>query len=590
MECSSSVQDGRPGSQYREGGYLEAHRPGMTVLLSVRENEVRELCGHVALLDLTSMPTDQTPSLNFNRGALEAWSAASYAVLPLLPAIPRDSSLSGALSSPRFACWLNPKRHANPDGTLDGSSYGLAFALAIASLWLDVPVPVDLAASACILPNGVLGLVEGLNEKLLSLFSDAPQVKRVLVAEGQRNIKAPPGVEIVECRSLRDAIHEAFPDIDERVRERLRSAQDRESLLRRIANDAVSPRPALASCVGRKQFMEWAAEIAEEAGQERLHEFFRFATAVQARHDGNCDERAAWDFESRDLGWIGEFRQVTTRFRTVAHLFQHHVDFGVPSAETLWGLNEVYEEIPDLQSDPSCGDALDLSACFPVHWEVLGAMARARHIEGRDDRLLCAYRWALALAKRWIEEGRADASGASFPLAHAAHLAGVCQRLGLVADAGAQPVGELHALATRYTELAQSPWILLALARGYAAAEEGDELRRVLATFDKFHSASSLEPHRLLRTRLQLIARGEMSKEEQDLFETLRSEVASEHAPCTRLHQRALLGLQLAVSEDDDRAVAYWLERCEETSYAFRSIRAARPGASSQELLHLSFY
>lgn len=68
---------------------------------------------------------------------------------------------------------------------VDGTSFGLAFALSIASRLLDEPLPDDLVGLARCDPQGKLGSVDGLDAKLKAIRLDAPRIRRVVLSKEQ---------------------------------------------------------------------------------------------------------------------------------------------------------------------------------------------------------------------------------------------------------------------------------------------------------------------------------------------------------------------------------------------------------------------
>lgn len=91
---------------------------------------------------------------------------------------------------------------------IDGSSVGLAAALAFVSLWLDTSIPEDLACTAAIRLGGKLGPVGYVREKAEALARLAQRPVRLLLAQ-EPDEGLPEHIQPLFCASVADALKEA---------------------------------------------------------------------------------------------------------------------------------------------------------------------------------------------------------------------------------------------------------------------------------------------------------------------------------------------------------------------------------------------
>lgn len=100
---------------------------------------------------------------------------------------------------------------------VDGPSLGLASAVAALSCFLGCPPLPDVAGTAEVGPSGLLSSVTHVENKSSALHVQFPQVRRLVVAADQDVSALPPGLELVRCRSLAEALPQfglaARPDV-----------------------------------------------------------------------------------------------------------------------------------------------------------------------------------------------------------------------------------------------------------------------------------------------------------------------------------------------------------------------------------------
>ncbi len=154
-------------------------RPGVVPLLTWSEAGVAALWA----LDLHS-PSTELPSAGFRPEVDTVWRDALVAVSRSAPALwapLRRDELPRRVA--RLACTAAAGQCATPPTTLTDSSFGLAFALAILSDALQIPLRPDVAAIACCDAGGVLRPARE-PEKLALLARAAPTIRTVLAARG----------------------------------------------------------------------------------------------------------------------------------------------------------------------------------------------------------------------------------------------------------------------------------------------------------------------------------------------------------------------------------------------------------------------
>lgn len=173
----------------------------------------------------------------------------------------------------------------------DGSSFGLAMLLAVASAHLDEPIPADLLALATVDDAGRTGVVHHLDHKLALVRGAALGVRRVLVTAAQRDeaLRHAGALEVVAVDDAVEALGVTFAGLSARLRDRWSSPHEAAE-----AAEAAEAVLKLALIPPRDRTIRWQA-VAEAAQTltEALHhdpdaqERARFARAIAARHAGD---------------------------------------------------------------------------------------------------------------------------------------------------------------------------------------------------------------------------------------------------------------------------------------------------------------
>lgn len=94
-----------------------------------------------------------------------------------------------------------------------GGSLGAAVCAAVTSAALTVPIRPNVAASACVRPDGSLSGVAFLGDKLAALRLQQPAVDTVIVARGQQGVNVE-GIHLVQCTHVVDGLEQFGLDID----------------------------------------------------------------------------------------------------------------------------------------------------------------------------------------------------------------------------------------------------------------------------------------------------------------------------------------------------------------------------------------
>lgn len=280
------------------------------------------------------------------------------------------------------------------EAVLDGASFGLSMCLAVASKFLDIPLPTTLAATCEVDSAGRTAPVQdrGLEAKVEIVASEALGVTQLLLHPSQRDqaqriAQSVRGdLECVGIQTVGEAVRRAFPDLTERISSWWADATD----ARRSANELFR-----AVVAGDVVLLEWRAVA---AAAERLmsllgddpHSHLRagLARAVARRH---CGDAAPLDWP--DDAWLRAQRR-PLRQRLVAHVVQSAIDGA--SAHTAEFAARA------LTTVPAEGDE------HPEDLMVLGAVGRA--LAGLE-RYADAARHLTRAVRGWLELGRsADAS------------------------------------------------------------------------------------------------------------------------------------------------------------------------------------
>jgi hypothetical protein len=352
---------------------------------------------------------------------------------------------------------------------VDGSSFGLSFALAQASELLDWPLPKDLAASAKLLnENGMLGEIGGIFQKIGALTRSAPRVKRLLVAPGNA-IEASDAVnaagvtiEIIQVTSFSEALDLAFGPLDKHLRAAARDPMRRRDILDGLCELVWSERPGVSDW---RRIASTAKEILDAVGEATWsltgdeRQALEFAGAVAQRHAANRGSVALPD--PQHLAAMPEPR----RSQYVAHILQQVADTACCDAGRTLGIAEGM--VPLTPADR-----------HPGHLMLLGAQARLWAVRGN-------FGGAMDLAREttlaWLQ--RRLYAEAARPLCVWLRLAGALGRTESFEEAV-----DTAAMVRRRVRLDHPEYLQLAQAHGQCSfplrssqqSEQAAELSRVL--------------------------------------------------------------------------------------------------------------
>lgn len=191
-------------------------RPGQALLLAADDDGAG---ASVLLLDLANAShgvASGGAGVAFGAAARSAWQDGHRALAEGLPL--RWRSLDGLAAAPPPATRLARHRradHPHRDGAdlVDGPSFGLGFALAMASQALGIELHGDVCAMAAVDGQGRLLPVGGVGAKLAALAT-LPGVRRVLVAPEQAgpelDAQLPEGISIAAVATVVGAVEMAL--------------------------------------------------------------------------------------------------------------------------------------------------------------------------------------------------------------------------------------------------------------------------------------------------------------------------------------------------------------------------------------------
>lgn len=295
------------------------------------------------------------------------------------------------------------------DKYLEGDSYGVGIALALASLNMDEPVPEDLVASATVLEDGRLGRVEGLKEKMSIVWNWAPGVTRFVVAEPQREEAlalaqtCAPGLRIVAAGSLVEVLDLAYTGY------RVHGAPGWRAPARAIevaefVYDIALRSPAVLDWSAVERPAVILASILPTGSDE--HEGVKFAKSVARRHQGKPYEPLPW-LESKDPS--------SRHLQRLAHVIQSATDSANPV------LQEWVEKAKLQVNAPLSDEEL----------EVVGAIGRAQAVLGAYEDARRTLGQAL---DAWFERRCESHCHAGRPLCELLRVLGLMGEVGAVSD------------------------------------------------------------------------------------------------------------------------------------------------------------
>ena len=345
-------------------------RDGMLPIVAVSEDKT---VGH--LLALTLPGSSAEGMIEFAPECAAHWNAAAAALPRSLPVLWKSveqvrAQRPGAVFLDAMA--TQPGAWETPPVTLKGASFGLAFLLAMTSRVLGQPLPADVIGSATIDANGAVGPVEGLEAKIAVISERAPRVRRLLVAEAQREdaerlaCRLAPRLEVIAIRNAGGAVQAVFGDAFERyIVDHGRDLRER--------GDLVASFFGLAIKDGRSAVVDWTpVENGARSALAAWRDLGRgerwkldMAYAIAARHERNA--RVEWSLPGAD-----ELRELPppVRVAVVAHLFQSWADTGFPGRG----------EVEFLARETGC--YVEPEASFPPHLRMWGAYARGLAVTG----------------------------------------------------------------------------------------------------------------------------------------------------------------------------------------------------------------
>ncbi len=398
-----------------------------------------------------ALPTTRRPAqVAFGPESSDALGAAWRALSEGLPM--RWGRFAAPLPRPepaqRLLTWRRPDVPAiAPADTVDGPSFGLAFALGLASASLEISVAPDVCALAAISTDGAVTPVGGLAAKL-GIVAHLPALRRLLVApeqaaevEVQLRQARPeaPELQVVPVRSVAEAVERALEMPPAAAISALTDDPSRreawvEALFRLCldGHDRVRHWPPLAR----------AAAAAEQAFADRLDPEARWrlqlASAIAHRHGKQA--RPLPDLAPL-LDW-----PLPRRLLALAHAVQHAADVGAPDVATL---------------SPTVLPLLrDGDDAFEPHCRLAGAWGRLLAAQARPHDAL---RWQRFAVEQRLRIGAEV--GISQPLAEMLRLGGLCRDPAAVAEARAA-----HTRATGLEAIRDTDRPYLALADALATA------------------------------------------------------------------------------------------------------------------------
>lgn len=347
-----------------------------------------------------------SPVPSWGRLAQRAWKRAVLAVSRSLPVI--GIGLRDLVVDIPHAHYLGsaPWSHHSGriDHSLDGESYGLAFALYLVSRLTGEALPEDVVALASVDADGNVGPVGALREKIETVRRLAPCARRVLVSDLQeraQDASAEPGLDIVAVGTLAEAVARLYQqDPTYRL---VVSAVDRR---RQQALVDVFFRTVI---TGRRALVHWmpihrAAGLAlaawgglDDDARYRLE----YVHAVAGRH-----EQGQGALSLPPTGWLASHPR-PLQARILAGLLQHSADTCTPDPASVERLAREFAA--------GAGD------CYAPQLAVRGALARLYAVTGRPAEAL---RMQEETARAFV--AAFDDENVSHSLAEWYRLAGAC--------------------------------------------------------------------------------------------------------------------------------------------------------------------
>lgn len=302
------------------------------------------------LYALESAPHSSQPKIQIFQSAVSAWRDAVAAVPRCLPyfIMPSNWRQHRAIPSIREIsledCLYTPNGHTQGVTELDGPSFGLGFAFAIASEYLGAPTDDDVVGLACCDAYGRLTKVDGLKEKLLAVTTGAPRIRRILLSKEQRRTEkdgqliaryeANGDFEFVEVERLDEAFDHIFVKREESFADSisnkvLAGAENSEDFFEEMFDFLLCEpsrpntyRPFIRTCDLLKQ------QFGEQQG-ERL----AFMRAIASRREGD-NEADSQNIPAETTHWFDTHAKWQRRVILSAYC-RHSYDTGAPSLKKL---------------------------------------------------------------------------------------------------------------------------------------------------------------------------------------------------------------------------------------------------------------
>lgn len=398
---------------------------------------------HLRIGSPGAIDPDATP---FAARMTRVWDEAAIALSRSLPLVWR--ALHEVHQTPRAAGHLVTRtfadRTAHVPEELGGDSFGLSFALAMASMILEAPVPEEFVASAAVGPSGAVEAVDGLDVKVAVIEAEAPRVGKILVARANESVAraAVRRLVVVAVRNLGEAIEIVF-------------GAAFEEFLQRSSADATARGEIVDSFFriamgGRGTFVDWSPVergAAAVLGWRSLDEVQRFkvalARAVAGRHERNrgsipVPKAAVLDAFPRAM-----------RVAIATHIVQQCADSDSPESAGVEGL------VRDL------GGLVPVREAFPSQLRLRGAWARLRAVTGFPGEALAIQE---EIARIWLD--LLEYEETSFQLSEWCRLAGALKDRNAFRRAGSlhERVARLGGLGLKgnvYVELARAKAMVL---------------------------------------------------------------------------------------------------------------------------------
>jgi len=420
--------------------------------------------------------------------AVRAFSAAATALERRLPfSLLAVTRLRQRQLRARLAGVVSTAPSATALGVLDGPSFGLSFALAVASQVLGQPVHEDVIASACIDDDGRLRPVDGIDEKLRGVRELAPGLRRFLVAADQfsqdslkaMNHRLAPLV-VEPCRDLLHAVEIAIGDPFTSL-----GADEVAVLVPDLFTLALRERASTVSWVSaRAAARSLLSRTHDDDQQQRL----RFVDMIAGRHLGH-EPPEAWP----DLAFVDHQRR-PLRVQLLSQLVQEHHDLGWPVASWL------EPRVAGLLARNPDG-TLDLGDAAPAELMLAGAWGRVLALDGRLVEALALQR--AALEAFW---DAADLVEVSHPLCEALRVAAL-----LGDHAGFESLVERgRAFSRLRPQAAASGFLDLAIGRGLIQLGRSAEGASHLCALSE--RAGPVVPHVLVSAIRWRVRAGELDR------------------------------------------------------------------------------